>query len=55
MLFTEIVYVSSLNPQHFENAKLFLEHGKAVLCEKPLCLNYKQAEKLIKVTQINDQ
>uniref|UniRef100_A0A1B6DG04 Trans-1,2-dihydrobenzene-1,2-diol dehydrogenase n=1 Tax=Clastoptera arizonana TaxID=38151 RepID=A0A1B6DG04_9HEMI len=43
----EIVYVSSLNPQHFENTKLFLEHGKAVLCEKPLCLNFSQAEELI--------
>lgn len=43
----EVVYVATLNPQHFEVAKLFLEHGKHVLVEKPLCINEKQAQKLI--------
>lgn len=43
----EIVYVATLNPQHFEVAKLMLENGKNVLVEKPLCINEKQAKTLI--------
>lgn len=34
-----VVYVGNLNPQHYEVAKLMLENGKHVLCEKPLCMN----------------
>ncbi|XP_031619182.1 trans-1,2-dihydrobenzene-1,2-diol dehydrogenase-like isoform X3 [Contarinia nasturtii] len=43
----EVVYVGTLNPQHLEVATLMLENGKHVLVEKPLCLNEKQAQKLI--------
>lgn len=43
----EVVYVGNLNPQHYEVSLLMLENGKHVLCEKPLCLNEKQAKKLI--------
>lgn len=43
----EVVYVGTLNPQHFNVAKLMLENGKNVLVEKPLCINEKQAHALI--------
>jgi len=43
----EIVYIGTLNPQHFDVAQLMLEHGKHVLCEKPLCMNEKQVRKLV--------
>lgn len=43
----EIVYIGTLNPQHLEVALLMLENGKHVLVEKPLCMNEKQAQKLI--------
>lgn len=43
----EVVYVGSLNPQHYEISLLMLEHGKHVLCEKPLCINEKQVHKLV--------
>lgn len=43
----EVVYVGTLNPQHYEVALLMLEHGKHVLCEKPLCMNEKESRKLI--------
>lgn len=47
----EVVYVATLNPQHFEVATLMLEHGKNVLVEKPLCINEKQASKLIALAE----
>ena len=43
----EIAYVGTLNPWHYEVSKLMLEHGKHVLCEKPLCMNSQQGEQLI--------
>lgn len=47
----DIAYIGVLNPQHFEIAKLMLEHGKHVLCEKPLTLNEKQTKKLIGISK----
>lgn len=43
----EVVYIGTINTQHFEVAQLMLDHGKHVLIEKPLCMNEKQAKKLI--------
>lgn len=43
----EIAYVSMLNREHFDVAMMMLQHGKHVLCEKPMCMNEKQAKKLI--------
>ncbi|CAG9135624.1 unnamed protein product [Plutella xylostella] len=47
----DVVYIGSLNPQHYELSKLFLEHGKHVLCEKPLCLNEKQTRSLVNLAR----
>lgn len=33
----DAVYVASPNALHYEHSKLLLEHGKHVICEKPLC------------------
>lgn len=43
----EVVHIGILNPKHLEVAMLMLEHGKHVLVEKPLCINEKEARKLI--------
>lgn len=43
----EVVYIGVLNPQHFSVAMLMLEHGKHVLCEKPLCMNEKEVRELV--------
>lgn len=43
----EVVYLGMLNPQHFDVAKLMLNNGKHVLCEKPLTMNLKQTKQLI--------
>ncbi|XP_049870206.1 trans-1,2-dihydrobenzene-1,2-diol dehydrogenase-like [Pectinophora gossypiella] len=49
----DVVYIGALNPDHYPLAKLFLENGKHVLCEKPLCLNYKQTKSLISLAKKN--
>lgn len=43
----EIVHVGSLHPWHLEISILMLNHGKHVLCQKPMCMNEKQARQLI--------
>jgi len=47
IVFQDIVYIGSLNPQHFDIAMMMLKHGKHVLCEKPLTMNLKQTTELI--------
>lgn len=44
---TDIVYVGTLNPQHYEVTKLMLQKGKHVLCEKPLTLTEKHTRELV--------
>lgn len=46
---SEVVYVGVLHPQHLEVAKMCLEQGKSVVCEKPLCMNLKETQELVKV------
>ncbi|XP_059051166.1 trans-1,2-dihydrobenzene-1,2-diol dehydrogenase-like [Achroia grisella] len=47
----DVVYIGALNPSHYELTKIFLENGKHVLCEKPLCLNLKQTQSLINLAR----
>ena len=43
----DAVYVAPPHPFHLNGAKLCLEGGKAVLCEKPFTMNAKEARELI--------
>jgi predicted dehydrogenase len=43
----DVVYVATPHPFHAENAALCLEAGKAVLCEKPFCVNAAEAERVV--------
>ncbi|KAJ2951422.1 hypothetical protein O0L34_g13566 [Tuta absoluta] len=47
----DVVYIGALNPDHYQLTKMCLENGKHVLCEKPLCLNYKQVKSLVDLAQ----
>ncbi|XP_050599660.1 trans-1,2-dihydrobenzene-1,2-diol dehydrogenase-like isoform X4 [Bombus affinis] len=47
----DVVYIGTLHPQHFDIAKLMLNHGKHVLCEKPLTMNLKQTTELINLAK----
>ncbi|RKS86981.1 putative dehydrogenase [Orbus hercynius] len=47
----EAVYIASPNSLHFEQAKLMLENGKHVICEKPLASNAEQVNALIAIAK----
>ncbi|OCG09071.1 oxidoreductase [Gilliamella sp. wkB178] len=50
----DAIYIASPNSLHFNQAKLMLENGKDVICEKPLTSNLKQTQALIEIA-INHQ
>lgn len=43
----DVVYVGTINTMHLPHAKLALEAGKHVLCEKPLGVNLAQTRELV--------
>lgn len=49
-----VVYIATPHPQHKDAALLCLEHGKAVLCEKPFTVNAKEAEEVIASARSKD-
>lgn len=42
----ELVYVGTPHSRHFEDMKLCIKYGKAVLCEKSFTMNSKQAKEI---------
>ncbi|MFT4654550.1 MAG: putative dehydrogenase [Kangiellaceae bacterium] len=48
------VYIATTHNFHYENIMLCLQHGKHVLCEKPLTLNAKQAKKAYALAEQNN-
>ena len=51
----DVVYVASPHALHLEHAKLALEAGKHVLCEKPLTLNTAEAEAMVGLARRHDR
>ncbi|MBS0000179.1 MAG: Gfo/Idh/MocA family oxidoreductase [Cyclobacteriaceae bacterium] len=43
----DAVYVATTHNFHYENSMLCIDHGKGVLCEKPLTVTAREAERLI--------
>lgn len=43
----DAIYVGTPHDRHCEDTLLCLEHGKAVLCEKPFAIHARQAERMI--------
>ncbi len=43
----DLVYIATPHSEHYEHARLCIENGKAVLCEKAFTANAAQAEELI--------
>lgn len=50
----DIIYIATPMAQHFENAKMCIEKGKNVLCEKTITLNCKQLDELITLAEKNN-
>ncbi|MDF2613129.1 MAG: dehydrogenase [Clostridia bacterium] len=49
----DIIYISTPNSFHKDHALLCLNAGKAVICEKPLALNAKEADEMIQAARAN--
>ncbi|HRI22190.1 MAG TPA: Gfo/Idh/MocA family oxidoreductase [Panacibacter sp.] len=43
----DVIYIATPHNLHYENTLLCLQHGKAVLCEKPFAVNAKQSAEMI--------
>jgi predicted dehydrogenase len=50
----DIVYIGTPNASHWKDAELFMEHGKNVLCEKPMGVNAQETEKMIACSKKNN-
>lgn len=50
----DVAYVATLHPQHFECARLCLEAGLPVLCEKPLTISLAKSQSLVKISRKNE-
>jgi predicted dehydrogenase len=50
----EAIYISLPNNVHASIASRALMAGKAVLCEKPLTMNYQESEELVKVSKASN-
>lgn len=51
----DVVYVSTPHPFHAEWAIRALEAGKHILCEKPMTLNFAQAEAVVEAARASDR
>ncbi|MEX0426558.1 Gfo/Idh/MocA family protein [Nocardioides sp. DS6] len=51
----DVVYIASPHGLHLEHARLALEAGKHVLCEKALTLNVTEAEEMIALARQHDR
>lgn len=49
----EVIYIGTINTQHFPVGKLMLENNKHLLMEKPMTLNLKQTRELIAIAKKN--
>lgn len=47
----KLVYIATPHSHHFEHAKLCIEHGKPVLCEKAFMANAKQAKEIFELAK----
>ncbi|NII25989.1 Gfo/Idh/MocA family oxidoreductase [Pseudoflavitalea sp. X16] len=47
----DVIYIATPHSLHYENVLLCLQHGKAVLCEKPFALNSRQTRAMIELAR----
>ncbi len=49
----DAIYIASPNSLHAEQSILFMQHGKHVLCEKPLASNVQEVTRMVEVAKEN--
>lgn len=47
----DLIYIATPHSLHYEHARLCIEHGKPVLCEKAFTANVRQAKALLKLAK----
>src|SRR3954467_13700569 len=47
----DVIYIATPHPYHYEQTLMCLNHGKAVLCEKPMSLNLRQTTEMINLAK----
>lgn len=47
----ELIYIATPHSHHYEHAKLCIEHGKPVLCEKAFMANAEQAKEILALAE----
>ena len=47
----DIIYIATINHVHYDQAKMCLSADKAVLCEKPLTIDYHKTTELVKIAK----
>lgn len=47
----DLIYIATPHSEHYANAKMCIEHGRPVLCEKAFTANAAQAEELIRLSE----
>jgi predicted dehydrogenase len=47
----DVIYIATPHSFHYDQAMQCLENNKPVLCEKPMCINYKESFKLVEFAQ----
>lgn len=47
----DLVYIATPHSEHYQNMKLCIEYGKAVLCEKAFTANAEQAEEIFRLAK----
>lgn len=51
----DVIYIGTPHPLHLPNSLLCLEHGKHVLCEKPITVNGRELEQLVAAAKKADR
>lgn len=47
----DAIYIATTHNFHYENSILCIENGKAVLCEKPMTVNARETEELVRLAR----
>jgi len=47
----DVIYIGAINTVHLALAKMYINAGKAVICEKPLCMNVKETKELVELAR----